>query len=101
LHFDLIVLDIGMTGMDGYVLLEALRAMPHPQSTPTIVLSGYGGEANDQSSGTLGFQLLLQKLIPTEQLGRSVGKSFVRAAAKISLSYLSTRVLALRLSRVV
>lgn len=66
--FDLIVSDIGMPGMDGYALLEALRAMPHLQSTPSVALSGYGEAANDQSSGALGFQLFLQKPIPMQQL---------------------------------
>lgn len=66
--FDLIVSDIGMPGMDGYALLEALRAMPHLQGTPSIALTGYGGEVGHQPSATLGFQLHLQKPIPMERL---------------------------------
>jgi two-component system CheB/CheR fusion protein len=66
--FDLIAADIGMPGMDGYALLEALRATPHLQSTPSMALTCYGGDANDQSHGAMGFLSFLQKTIPVQQL---------------------------------
>ena len=39
-HFDLILLDITMPGMDGYEFLEHLRTMPGREGTPVVVVTG-------------------------------------------------------------
>ncbi len=43
-HFDLIVLDVMLTDMDGYTILQKLRAAEN--MTPVLMLSGRGDEAD-------------------------------------------------------
>ncbi len=43
-HFDLIVLDVMLTDMDGYAILQKLRAAE--DMTPVLMLSGRGDEAD-------------------------------------------------------
>ncbi len=53
-HFDVIISDIGMPGMNGYELAEALRALPAYQSVPLIAVTGfsmYDDRARALSSG--------------------------------------------------
>lgn len=40
-HFEVIVSDIGMPGMDGYDLAVALRAMPEYGNVPIIAVTGF------------------------------------------------------------
>lgn len=65
--FDIIVSDIGMSGMDGYALLAALRELPHLERTPSIALSGYGAQPEGHAASSLGFALFLQKPLPMER----------------------------------
>lgn len=65
--FDIIVSDIGMSGMDGYALLAALRELPHLERTPSIALSGYGAQPEGHAASSLGFALFLQKPVPMER----------------------------------
>jgi CheY-like chemotaxis protein len=39
--FDVVISDIGMPGMNGYELAEALRALPAYQSVPLIAVTGF------------------------------------------------------------
>lgn len=39
--FDAVISDIGMPGMNGYQLAEALRATPGYESTPLIAVTGF------------------------------------------------------------
>src|SRR3954470_24995629 len=40
-HFDVIVSDIGMPGMNGYDLAVRLRAMPEYKSIPMVAVTGF------------------------------------------------------------
>jgi CheY-like chemotaxis protein len=40
-HFEVIVSDIGMPGMNGYDLAVALRALPEYRSVPLIAVTGF------------------------------------------------------------
>jgi len=40
-HFDVIVSDIGMPGMNGYDLAVALRAMPEYSTVPMVAVTGF------------------------------------------------------------
>ncbi|MEH6386665.1 CheR family methyltransferase [Pseudomonas profundi] len=54
-HFDLIMSDIGMPGMDGHELIRALRAIPGYASVPAIALTGYGGSEDAKKALASGF----------------------------------------------
>ena len=57
---DLIISDIGMPEVDGYTLINKIRALPQG-NIPAIALSAYAGEVNRLHSLTAGFQEHLNK----------------------------------------
>jgi two-component system CheB/CheR fusion protein len=53
--YDVIVSDIGMPKMNGNELMRALRKVPNHRDTPSIALTGYGGQTDVQQSRDSGF----------------------------------------------
>ncbi len=65
---DLLISDIGMPGMDGYMLMHHIRELTVQQGkhVPAIALTAYAGEADEQRAVLVGFQKHLAKpLDPT------------------------------------
>jgi PAS domain S-box-containing protein len=62
------VLDIGLPGMDGYELARQLRAHPHTTSTTLIALSGYGQDADRRRAREAGFDHHLVKPVDPQEL---------------------------------
>ncbi|WP_193199482.1 response regulator [Nostoc sp. MG11] len=62
---DLLVSDIGMPEMDGYMLLRQVRSLPPEQGgqIPAIALTAYAGEGNEQQAISAGFQAHISKPI--------------------------------------
>ena len=58
---DVIVLDIGMPGMDGYEVARRLRAMPRHASTRLIALTGWGQDEDITRSREAGIDHHLVK----------------------------------------
>jgi CheY-like chemotaxis protein len=58
---DVILLDIGMPGMDGLQVCEALRAMPDLKHVKIIAQTGWGDERMRRKTATAGFDLHLVK----------------------------------------
>ena len=58
---DLLVLDIGMTPVDGLQCLKAIRAMPGHASTPAIALTAFAREIDRQTFLAAGFQAVVTK----------------------------------------
>jgi CheY-like chemotaxis protein len=65
---DLLVLDIGMSPMDGIACLEAIRAMPRHARTPAIALTAFARDAEQQAFLGAGFQSVITKPILDERL---------------------------------
>jgi CheY-like chemotaxis protein/two-component sensor histidine kinase len=65
---DLIICDIGMPEMDGYMLLQQIRALPAVQSLPAIALTAYAGEFDRQQALKAGFQRHLAKPVAPDRL---------------------------------
>jgi PAS domain S-box-containing protein len=65
---ELALLDIGLPGMDGYELVQALRERLGSQPCSLVALSGYG-QSNDRArSAAVGFTAHMVKPISLEQL---------------------------------
>jgi len=69
-HFrpDVVLLDIGLPGMDGYEVARRLRTMPVLADVVLIALSGYGGEQHAERCRQAGFDCHLVKPAALEQL---------------------------------
>jgi PAS domain S-box-containing protein len=71
---DLIVSDIGMPEVDGYMLIQQIRALPLEQGgqVPAIALTAYAGEINQQKAIASGFQRHLAKPVETNELVETI-----------------------------
>jgi CheY-like chemotaxis protein len=61
--FDAVISDIGMPGMSGYQLAEALRALPAYRSTPLIAVTGFTMYEDRERARDAGFDDFLNKPI--------------------------------------
>ena len=60
---DLLLLDIGMTPIDGLECLRAIRSLPGYGTIPAIALTGYGRQCEREAFQAAGFQAVLVKPI--------------------------------------
>jgi CheY-like chemotaxis protein/anti-sigma regulatory factor (Ser/Thr protein kinase) len=63
---DIIMSDIGMPEMDGYMLLRQIRALPEGKQIPAVALTAYAGETDQQQAIAAGFQRHIAKPIDPE-----------------------------------
>lgn len=71
---DVVVSDIGMPLMDGYMLIRQIRAMPVEQGgqVPAIALTAYAGEIDRQQAISNGFQQHISKPVEPEELIKAI-----------------------------
>ncbi|MCZ0902830.1 ATP-binding protein, partial [Microcoleus sp. HI-ES] len=71
---DLLLSDIGMPGMDGYMLLQQVRTLPPERGglIPAIALTAYAGEFDRQQALQAGFQRHLAKPIEPDELIKTI-----------------------------
>jgi CheY-like chemotaxis protein len=67
-HFDVVVSDIGMPGMNGYQLAEALRALPDYAHTPLVAVTGFTMFDDRERARASGFDGFLTKPIRPSDL---------------------------------
>jgi CheY-like chemotaxis protein len=67
-RFDAVVSDIGMPGMNGYQLAEALRALPEYASTPLVAVTGFTMYDDRERARRSGFDDFLSKPINPSDL---------------------------------
>jgi two-component system KDP operon response regulator KdpE len=65
---DLIILDLGLPGGDGFGVMEKLRAIPHLGVIPIIVVSGRDPFANRERALQAGARAFLQKPVNNDRL---------------------------------
>ena len=65
---DVVLLDIGMPGMDGLQVCEALRAMPELGQVKIIAQTGWGDEQMRLKTASAGFDLHLVKPVDPRML---------------------------------
>ncbi|MDX2230680.1 MAG: PAS domain-containing protein [Leptolyngbyaceae cyanobacterium bins.349] len=71
--FDVLISDIGMPDMNGYTLLQQIRAASAPwRSIPAIALTAYASEDDRQRSRAAGYQQHLSKPIEPARLTAAV-----------------------------
>jgi len=63
-----VLLDIGLPGMDGYAVARALRQHPELKTTHLIALSGYGRQEDREQAKTVGFNSYLVKPLNFSEL---------------------------------
>ena len=73
-HFDAVISDIGMPGMNGYQLAEALRALPGYESTPLIAVTGFTHLEDRERARRAGFDDFLHKPINPSDLLDAIRK---------------------------
>lgn len=71
---DVLVSDIGMPDMDGYMLIKQLRAMPEGEQLLAIALTAYAGEIEQKRVLAAGFQCHLTKPIEPELLVQQIAQ---------------------------
>jgi PAS domain S-box-containing protein len=71
---DVLLSDVGMPDMDGYMLIQQIRALPIDQggSIQAIALTAYAGDFNQQRAIEAGFQKHIAKPVEPELLIREV-----------------------------
>jgi len=76
-HFDLILLDLGLPGVDGFEVLRQLKELPATQSIPVIVLTAWNSTSDKLRGFELGAVDYLTKPFESSEL-----RARVRAALK-------------------
>ncbi|OKH56305.1 histidine kinase [Calothrix sp. HK-06] len=74
---DILLSDIGMAEMDGYMLIQEIRTREKEkniQEIPAIALTAYAGEINQQQALTAGFQHHIAKPVDSEELLEAICK---------------------------
>ena len=69
---DVIISDIGMPDMDGYMLMQQIRSLEPLKNVPAIALTAYAGELDQQQALAAGFQKHLSKPIDPNQLVQAI-----------------------------
>lgn len=67
-RFDVVVSDIGMPGMNGYQLAEALRALPEYEAVPLVAVTGFTMYDDRERARASGFNEFLTKPIRPSDL---------------------------------
>src|ERR1700710_1115872 len=72
---EVVILDIGLPGMDGFELAREMRLRPATKSALMIALTGYGGEGDRQKSRDAGFDFHLVKPVSFTAIEDVIAKS--------------------------
>jgi CheY-like chemotaxis protein len=65
---NLVLLDIGLSGMDGYEVARRMQAEPWIGETTLVALTGYGGEEDRQQALAAGFDHHMVKPVDLDTL---------------------------------
>lgn len=79
---DLVLCDVDMPGMDGYAVLEAVRADPQLASTPFLFLTGMDARHHFRAAMSLGADDYLAKPVREHDLVAAVEARLARRAAE-------------------
>jgi CheY-like chemotaxis protein len=69
---NILVSDIGMPEMDGYMLMRQVRLQASEAQIPAIALTAYAGELDQQQALAAGFQMHVAKPMDPEELVKAI-----------------------------
>lgn len=72
---DIVVTDLALPRMDGFELVERMRADERLRDVPVIALSGYSGAEYEDRARQAGSDLVLQKPCLPDELARAVASA--------------------------
>ncbi|NDJ77320.1 MAG: response regulator [Chloroflexi bacterium] len=81
---DVVVSDIKLPGMDGFSLLQVVRANPSWTNIPFVLISGFGDKDNLQRALQLGADGFLSKPFERTQLLETLQRSFEQVNHRIA-----------------
>jgi hypothetical protein len=87
---DVALLDLGMPGMDGYELLQQLRASPGGRAMQVAAVTGYGNDEDRKRTGAAGFDAHLVKPVDFNLLQEFLARAREQHAAPRAGQLLST-----------
>jgi CheY-like chemotaxis protein len=70
---EVVLLDIGLPGMDGYEVARRLRGVPETREALLVAVTGYGQESDRARSREAGFDHHLVKPVDLDGLRRLIG----------------------------
>lgn len=73
-HFDLILTDLAMPGMNGIEMIEQIRAMPGKERIPIVAVTAHGWDQLALAARKVGIDGFIQKPVDGKILRREVEK---------------------------
>jgi CheY-like chemotaxis protein len=71
---DIVLLDIGMPGIDGYEVARRLRAVRQERALRIVAVTGFGQETDRKKSREAGFDMHLVKPVAIDDLAQALDK---------------------------
>jgi CheY-like chemotaxis protein len=81
-HYDLVLLDVMMPGLDGFEVARRLRAEPRTRDLPILVLTARSQSADHAEAAESGADGFLAKPWDPENLGRRITEVLAQGAAR-------------------
>jgi DNA-binding response OmpR family regulator len=78
---DLIILDLGLPGGDGFVVMERLKSVPDLMLVPVIVVSARDPKTNEARALQAGARLFLQKPFEAAELLAAIQNALFKPSA--------------------
>lgn len=75
---DLILLDLGLPGGDGFLVLERMKNIASLACTPVIVLSARDPKANEKRALEAGAEAFFQKPVDNQELMKAIQRALMK-----------------------
>jgi CheY-like chemotaxis protein len=80
---DLVLLDIGLPGMDGYEVCRRIRVLPNRGAPCVVALTGFGQESDRVAAAQAGFDAHLTKPVDVDDIYAEYARQFARRQASL------------------